>query len=84
MGFPANPAYLLVDSNKGAPMSLVSVVITLIVVGMLLWLVNSYIPMDGKIKNILNIVVVIAVIGWLLYGFGILGNGDEIRLPKVN
>jgi hypothetical protein len=65
-------------------MSLVSVVITLIVVGMLLWLVNSYIPMDGKIKSILNVVVVVAVIGWLLYGFGILGNGDEIRLPKVN
>lgn len=65
-------------------MSLVAVVFTLIVVGVLLWLVNSYIPMDGKIKNILNVVVVVAVIGWLLYGFGVLGNGGEVRLPKVN
>ena len=43
-------------------MSLISVAVTLIVVGVLLWLVNAYIPMDGKIKKILNIVVVICVI----------------------
>ena len=43
-------------------MPLINVVVTLIVVGVLLWLVNTYIPMDGKIKNILNIVVVIAVV----------------------
>lgn len=65
-------------------MSLISVVLTLIVVGVLLWLVNSYIPMDGKIKSILNVVVVIAVIVWLLYGFGVLGNGGDINLPTVN
>ena len=40
--------------------------IVLIVIGVLLWLVNSYIPMDAKIKNILNIVVVIAVVLWIL------------------
>ncbi len=54
-------------------MSLLSIILTLIVVGILLWLVNSYIPMDGKIKNILNIVVVIAVVLWLLKAFGVLG-----------
>ena len=43
-------------------MSLISLVVTLIVVGVLLWLVNVYIPMDGKIKKILNIVVVICVV----------------------
>ena len=53
---------------------LVSVVITLIVVGVLLWLVNSYIPMDAKIKQILNIVVVIAVVLWVLRAFGLLGS----------
>lgn len=53
-------------------MSLLNVIIMLIVVGVLLWLVNSYIPMDRKIKNILNIVVVIAVVLWLLQAFGIL------------
>jgi len=53
-------------------MSLLTVVIILIVVGLVLWLINNYIPMDKKIKSILNIVVVIAVIIWLLKTFGIL------------
>ncbi len=52
---------------------LVHVIIVLIVVGILLWLVNNYIPMDGKIKSILNTVVVIFVILWLLQAFGIIG-----------
>ena len=65
-------------------MSLITVVVTLIVVGVLLWLVNQYIPMDAKIKTILNIVVVVAVVIWLLYGFGILNRGGDIRLPEVN
>jgi hypothetical protein len=64
-------------------MSLVSVVITLIVVGILLWLINTFIPMDGKIKKILNFVVVVAVILWLLYGFGVLGGSGDIRMPTV-
>ena len=51
---------------------LIHVIIVLIVVGILLWLVNSYIPMDGKIKSILNAVVVIVVILWLLQAFGLL------------
>lgn len=51
---------------------LINLIITLIVVGLLLWLVNNYIPMDGKIKSILNVVVVIAVILWLLRMFGVL------------
>jgi uncharacterized membrane protein YidH (DUF202 family) len=59
-------------------MPLIQVVIVLIVVGVLLWLVNSYIPMDGKIKNILNVVVVIAVVLWVLSlflpGLGGVGN----------
>lgn len=52
---------------------LLNLVITLIVVGVLLWLVNNYIPMDPKIKQILNVVVVIVVIVWLLQLFGVLG-----------
>ena len=51
-------------------MPLINVVVVLIVVGVLLWLVNTYIPMDGKIKNILNVVVVIGVVIWLLQAFG--------------
>jgi hypothetical protein len=64
-------------------MPLISVVITLIVVGVLLWLVNAYIPMDGKIKKILNIVVVICVVVWLLSVFGILGRSGDIQVPQV-
>ena len=50
---------------------LIQTVISLIVVGVLLWLVNNKIPMDGTIKSILNLVVIIAVIVWLLRVFGI-------------
>ncbi len=53
---------------------LLNIIIVLIVVGVLLWLVNNYIPMDRKIKNILNAVVVIAVVIWLLQAFGLLGS----------
>ena len=51
---------------------LIHIIIVLIIVGVLLWLVNNYIPMDGKIKSILNAVVVIFVILWLLQAFGLL------------
>jgi hypothetical protein len=64
-------------------MSLISLAVTLIVIGVLLWLVNTYIPMDGKIKKILNVVVVICVVVWLLYTFGILDRSSEIRVPQV-
>ncbi len=65
-------------------MSLVSLVITLIVIGVLLWLVNSYIPMDGKIKQILNVVVVVCVVIWLLYAFGILNHANDLKVPRLN
>ncbi len=61
-------------------MDLVQVVIVLIVVGVLLWLVNNYMPMDAKIKAILNGVVVIAVVLWLLQAFGVLGSLSSIKI----
>ena len=64
-------------------MSLLSLVIALIVVGVLLWLVNSYIPMDAKIKNILNIVVVIAVVLWLLEAFGLLDSISAVHVGHL-
>ncbi|MFN9870553.1 MAG: Thivi_2564 family membrane protein [Cyanobacteriota bacterium] len=63
-------------------MSLVSLVVTLIVVGVLLWLVNNYIPMDAKIKSILNIVVVIAVVLWLLNLLGLMDSLRGIRVGR--
>ncbi len=64
-------------------MSLISLVLTLVVVGVLLWLINTYVPMDGKIKKILNVVVVICVVVWLLYAFGIIGRAGDIRVPQL-
>lgn len=61
-------------------MPLLNVLISLIVVGVLLWLVNTYIPMDGKVKNILNIVVVIVLVLWLLRAFGVLDTLQGINI----
>ncbi len=61
-------------------MSLLTILIVLIVAGVLLWLVNNYIPMDHKIKNILNAVVVIVVIVWLLKVFGVFVYLKDIHL----
>ncbi len=61
-------------------MPLINLVIVLIVVGVLLWLVNTYIPMDSKIKRILNVVVLICVIIWLLKSFGVLGSIMNFKL----
>jgi UDP-N-acetylmuramyl pentapeptide phosphotransferase/UDP-N-acetylglucosamine-1-phosphate transferase len=63
-------------------MSLVSLVITLIVVGVLLWLINNYIPMDSKIKSILNIVVVVVVVLWLLNLMGLMDSLRGIRIGR--
>jgi hypothetical protein len=63
-------------------MPLIQVVIVLVVVGVILWLVNSYIPMQSTIKNILNVVVIIAVIIWLLSVFGVIGSLQGIRIGK--
>lgn len=61
-------------------MSLVTIVITLAVIGVLLWLVNSFIPMQSQIKGILNGVVVIAVILWLLKVFGLFDYLTQFRV----
>ncbi|NUO00579.1 MAG: hypothetical protein HUU01_08185 [Saprospiraceae bacterium] len=61
-------------------MPLFNVLLVLIVVGVLLWLVNNYIPMDRKIKNILNIAVVVIVIIWLLRAFGLLASLQNMRI----
>jgi UDP-N-acetylmuramyl pentapeptide phosphotransferase/UDP-N-acetylglucosamine-1-phosphate transferase len=63
-------------------MSLVSLVITLIVVGVLLWLINNYIPMDGKIKRILNMTVVVVVVLWILNAMGLIDSLRGIRVGR--
>lgn len=61
-------------------MPLLTIVIVLIVVGLLLWLVNTYIPMDRKIKSILNVVVVVVLIIWLLRAFGVWGSMNSVTV----
>ncbi|HBA55756.1 MAG TPA: hypothetical protein DCZ04_15230 [Syntrophorhabdus aromaticivorans] len=63
-------------------MSLIQVVVLLIVVGVVLWLINRFIPMAGSIKTILNAVVVIAVVLWLLSVFGLLSPLSNIHVGK--
>ena len=61
-------------------MPLINLVVTLVVVGVILWLINNFIPMDGMIKKILNVVVVLVVILWLLTAFGLLGPITAVRI----
>lgn len=64
-------------------MPLMQVAVTLIVVGVLLWLVNRFIPMAGSIKSILNAVVIIVVVLWLLRVFGVLPSLSRLRVGSV-
>jgi hypothetical protein len=61
-------------------MPLITVVLVLIVVGVLLWLINTFIPMASSIKTILNVVVIIAVVLWVLSAFGIVTGLPNLRL----
>jgi len=61
-------------------MPLINLIITLVVVGVLLWLINAYIPMQPAIKKILNVVVIIVVILWLLSAFGVIGSMSGMRV----
>ena len=55
-------------------MPILNILLVLVVAGVVLWLVNTYIPMDRKIKSLLNAVVVIIVVIWLLQAFGVWGS----------
>ena len=61
---------------------LIQVLLTLIVVGVLLWLVNRFIPMQSTIKSILNGIVVIVIVLWLLQVFGLIGSLSNIRVGR--
>ena len=61
-------------------MPILTILIVLIIVGVVLYLINNYIPMDRKIKSILNIVVVICVIIWLLKVFGLFDSLGNVKV----
>lgn len=57
-------------------MGLIELIVILVVVGVIMYLVNTFIPMEGKIKTLLNVAVVIFLVIWLLQAFGLFGIGD--------
>jgi uncharacterized membrane protein YvlD (DUF360 family) len=61
-------------------MPLVQVLFTLIVVGVILWLINRFIPMASSIKSIFNAVVVIGVLWWVLNVFGLFQSLSRVRV----
>jgi hypothetical protein len=64
-------------------MSIITLIITLAIIGFLMWLVMTYIPMPEPFKKIIIVIVIFAVVLWLLYGFGLLGAGPQLRFnPK--
>lgn len=65
-------------------MSLITLIVVLVIVGITLWAINTYVPMDHKIKTILNIAVVLVVVLWLLNAFGVLGGLDHVRVGGAN
>lgn len=63
-------------------MPLMYLILMLVVVGMLLWLINTYIPMAGSIKTILNVVVVVVVCVWVLQSLGLWAPLTSYRVPR--
>ncbi len=61
-------------------MPLLTIIVVILVVGVILWLINSYIPMQRTIKGILNAVVIIVLVLWLLNVFGILDSLQNLRI----
>jgi hypothetical protein len=64
-------------------MTLVGIVVILVVVGLVMWLINTYIPMAGAIKSLLNIVVFVVVLIWILQVFGLIGAIPGLRIPPL-
>jgi hypothetical protein len=64
-------------------MTLVQIAIVLIVIGVVMWLINNFIPMMGAIKSLLNLVVIVVVVIWLLQIFGIIGPIQGVQIPRM-
>jgi hypothetical protein len=63
-------------------MTLVDIVVALVVIGLIMWLINTYIPMAGGIKSLLNVVVFVVVLIWVLQIFGLVG-AIHFRIPPL-
>ncbi len=65
-------------------MTLVHIVVILVVVGLVMWLINTYIPMAAPIKSLLNIVVFVVILIWLLQTFGLIGPIPGLKIPALS
>lgn len=67
-------------------MGLVELIVTIAIVGVLLWAVETYVPMDAGIKKLLQIIVVLVLVIWLLQSFGLIGsvNGDHVDRVRIH
>lgn len=61
-------------------MPILSIILVIVLVGVLLWALNSFVPMDSKVRSILNIVVVLLLIVWLLQAFGLIDGLMNVRV----
>jgi Flp pilus assembly protein TadB len=75
-----NHEFRSAGQKKEMTMPLIQLIIVLVIVGVVLWVINSYIPMQSTIKKILNVVVIIVVIIWLLSVFGVIDDISTIRI----
>lgn len=64
-------------------MSLVNIVVVLVVTGLIMWLINTYIPMASAIKSLLNIIVFVVVLVWVLQGVGVIGPIPGVTMPRL-
>ena len=64
-------------------MTLINLVLILVIVGLVMWLINTYIPMAAGIKSLLNVVVFVVVLVWVLQVFGVIGGIPGLRIPAV-
>lgn len=63
-------------------MTLIDIVLALVIIGLVMWLINTYIPMAGGIKSLLNVVVFVVVLIWVLQIFGLIG-AIPVRIPPL-
>jgi hypothetical protein len=64
-------------------MTLIDIVLILVVIGLVMWLINAFIPMAGGIKSLLNVVVFVVVLIWVLRVFGMIGPLPGVRIPRL-
>lgn len=64
-------------------MSLLTLVLVIVVVGVLLWAINRFLPMEGSVKQLLNIVVLVCLVIWVLSAFGLFHHLDKVTVPQL-